>query len=118
MTVFTKIIKGELPSDKVLENDHFLAFHDINPKAPIHILIIPKEEVKDFQSVSGRLMSEMTLFMQEVAKLMGLDKSGYRLVVNNGKDSGQEVMHLHFHMMGGSKLIWPHLADTDTKNFF
>ncbi|MDR2100473.1 MAG: histidine triad nucleotide-binding protein [Campylobacteraceae bacterium] len=118
MTVFTKIINGELPSNKVLENDDFLAFHDINPKAPVHILIIPKKEVKDFQSADAKLISEMTLFIHEVAKLMGLDKSGYRLITNNGRDSGQEVAHLHFHMLGGSKLIWPHLADTNTKNFF
>ncbi|MDR1976948.1 MAG: histidine triad nucleotide-binding protein [Campylobacteraceae bacterium] len=120
MTVFGKIIRGEIPCNKVLENDDFLAFHDINPKAPVHILIIPKKEVQNFQSADAKLIGEMTLFIHEVAKLMGLDKSGYRLITNNGKDSGQEVMHLHFHMLGGSKLLWPHLADadTDTKNFF
>ncbi|MDR1554995.1 MAG: histidine triad nucleotide-binding protein [Campylobacteraceae bacterium] len=118
MTIFTKIINGEIPSNKVLENDNFLAFHDINPKAPVHILIIPKKEVKDFQSADAKLIGEMTLFIHEVAKFMGLDKSGYRLITNNGKDSGQEVAHLHFHMLGGSKLIWTNLADTDTKKFF
>ncbi|MDR2341775.1 MAG: histidine triad nucleotide-binding protein [Campylobacteraceae bacterium] len=118
MTIFTRIINGELPSNKVLENDDFLAFHDINPKAPIHILIIPKKEIKDFQSADAKLIGEMTLFIHEVAKFMGLDKSGYRLITNNGKDSGQEVAHLHFHMLGGSKLAWTNLADTDTKKFF
>ncbi|MDR3346589.1 MAG: histidine triad nucleotide-binding protein [Campylobacteraceae bacterium] len=118
MTIFSKIINGEIPSNKVLENENFLAFHDINPKAPIHILIIPKKEVENFQSITPELMGEMTLFIQEVAKLMGLDKSGYRLITNNGKNGGQEVFHLHFHLLGGAKLSWPHLADTDTNKFF
>ncbi len=116
-TIFSKIIKGEIPCNKVLEDDDFLAFHDINPRAPIHILIIPKVEYKNFQSVDPKLMEKMTKFIHKVAAHMGLDKSGYRLVTNNGEDSGQEVMHLHFHMLGGAKLTWPHVADADTKKF-
>lgn len=117
MTIFSKIVSGEIPCNKVLENDKFLAFHDINPKAPIHILIIPKIEYKNFQETDPSIMAEMTLFIQNVAKMMGLDESGYRLITNNGSDGGQEVFHLHFHLLGGAKLPWNHLCDADTKNF-
>jgi histidine triad (HIT) family protein len=117
MTIFSKIISGELPCNKVLENDDFLAFHDINPKAQIHILIIPKIEVENFQQVSPEIMAGLTTFTQEVAILLGLDKNGYRLITNNGSDGGQEVMHLHFHLLGGAKLNWSHLSDSDSKNF-
>ncbi|MFV0481562.1 MAG: histidine triad nucleotide-binding protein [Campylobacteraceae bacterium] len=116
-TIFSKIIKGEIPCNKVLENDDCLAFHDINPKAPIHILIIPKVEVKNFQSAPAELLAQMASFTQEVAKFMGLDKSGYRLITNNGENGGQEVMHLHFHLLGGAKLSWPNLADAESKKF-
>ncbi|WP_458701147.1 histidine triad nucleotide-binding protein [Sulfurospirillum sp. 1307] len=118
MTIFTQIVNGEIPCNKVLENDNFLAFHDINPKAPIHILIIPKKEYKCFQEVDPKIMGEMTEFIQEVAKLLGLDKTGYRLITNNGENGGQEVMHLHFHLLGGAKLKWGHLSDSNSKEFF
>jgi len=96
MTIFSKIVSGEIPCNKVLENEDFLAFHDINPKAPIHILIIPKREYKNFQEVDPKIMADMTIFIHQVAKLLGLDEGGYRLITNNGEDGGQEVMHLHF----------------------
>ncbi len=117
MCIFCKIAKGEIPSNKVLENEDFLAFHDINPKAPIHILVIPKEHVESFQEASGELMAKMTPFIQEVARELELDKNGYRLIANIGKDGGQEVMHLHFHILGGAKLKWPHLTDSQPKKF-
>ncbi|MBR8462501.1 histidine triad nucleotide-binding protein [Campylobacter sp. faydin G-24] len=110
MTVFEKIIVGEIPCNKVIENDKFLAFHDINPKAPIHILIIPKKHFENIQEMEPDLMGEMLLFIQQVARLMGVDKSGYRLVTNCGENGGQEVMHLHFHMLGGAKLGWTDAA--------
>jgi histidine triad (HIT) family protein len=119
MCIFCKIAKGELPANKVLESDDFLAFHDISPKAPIHILIIPKIHIENFQSTPPQLMAKMTSFIQEVAKKISLDKNGYRLIVNNGEDGGQEVMHLHFHLLGGAKLIWTHLApEKEAKKFF
>lgn len=118
MTVFEKIVAGELPCNKVLENDDFLAFHDINPKAPIHILVIPKVLVKDFEAVNPDMMAGMTLFIQEVTKFLGLDKNGYRLITNIGEDGGQEVPHLHFHILGGAKLTWPHLTDADPMGKF
>ena len=106
MTIFEKIVAGEIPCNKVLESEKFLAFNDINPKAPIHILIIPKKNYKNFQEMNPVLMGEMTKFIQEVASLMGVDKSGYRLITNCGENGGQEVMHLHFHLLAGAKLGW------------
>lgn len=100
-SIFTKIIKGEIPSQKVLENDMCLAIYDIAPKAPIHILIFPKKEIKNFQELDSVTMQNLLAFIQEVARKMGLDQKGYRLITNNGIDGGQEVPHLHFHLLGG-----------------
>ena len=116
MCLFCKIVDGEIPSNKILENDKFIAFHDLYPKAPIHILVIPKEHVDCFQDVSSETMSAMTPFIQEVATLTGIDKSGYRLITNNGDDGGQEIHHLHFHVLGGGKLRFEHLTDESHKN--
>ena len=110
MNVFEKIIKCEIPCNKVLENDDFLAFHDIAPKAPIHVLAIPKKFAKDFQELNPQEMVGLTRFIQEVAKLLGLDKSGYRVISNIGVDGGQEIPYLHFHILGGAKLRWDNLA--------
>lgn len=110
MNVFEKIIKGEIPCNKVLENDDFLAFHDIAPKAPIHVLAIPKKFAKDFQELNPQEMVGLTRFIQEVAKILGLDKSGYRVISNIGVDGGQEIPYLHFHILGGAKLRWDNLA--------
>jgi len=116
MCIFCKIVEGEIPSNKVLENDDFLAFHDINPSAPIHVLVIPKKHIKCFQDVSGELMAKATPFIQEITRKLGLDKTGYRLVTNNGSDGGQEVLHLHFHILGGGKLKWNHYHDDPKKS--
>lgn len=91
MSIFEKIIKGEVPCNKVLENDDFLAFHDIAPKAPVHVLAIPKKFAKDFQELNPNEMVGFTLFIQEVARTLNLDKSGYRIISNVGIDGGQEV---------------------------
>ncbi len=114
MCVFCKIVEGEIPCNKILESDEFLCFHDANPRAPIHLLIIPKKHVENFQEMSPELMSAMTPFIQEVAKKMGVDLSGYRLLTNNGEDGGQEVPHFHFHLLGGTKLSWSHFTPDDT----
>lgn len=111
MCIFCKIIDREIPSNIVLENENFLAFHDINPKAPVHILVIPKVHVESFHEVSAEIMSGITPFMQEVAKELSLDKNGYRVITNIGEDGGQEVKHLHFHVLGGAELAWSHLSD-------
>jgi len=113
MCIFCKIVEGEIPSNKILENENFLAFHDINPAAPIHILVIPKKHIDSFQEVDNQTMADVTPFIQEVAKKIGLDKTGYRLITNIGKDGGQEVKHLHFHILGGGKLIWKHYQESD-----
>ncbi len=105
-TVFKKIIDGELPADKVFENDRILAFKDINPVAPIHILIIPKKEIPDIQSLSEEdldLMKEIVSVAQVLAKRFDIAE-GYRLLTNNGPLSGQIVPHLHFHLIGGRQL--------------
>lgn len=101
MCIFCKIVNGEIPNQTVLEDDKFLAFNDINPARKIHVLIIPKEHYASFDETPAELMSEMTVFMQKVAKKLEINKSGYRLITNIGDDGGQEVHHLHFHMMGG-----------------
>jgi len=116
MCLFCKIVEGEIPSNKILENDEFIAFHDLYPKAPIHVLVIPKVHVDCFQDVSSETMAAMTPFIQEVASLTGIDKSGYRLITNNGDDGGQEIHHLHFHVLGGAKLKFEHLSDESHKN--
>ncbi|PAF47356.1 histidine triad nucleotide-binding protein [Helicobacter sp. 12S02634-8] len=110
MNIFEKIVAGELPCKKVLENSKFLAFHDIAPKAPIHVLAIPKQCIKDFNAVTPDLMAEMSDFILEVVEELGIKDSGYRLITNIGKDGGQEVPHLHFHILGGAPLHWPYLA--------
>ena len=116
MCIFCKIVNHEIPSNRVLENEHFVAFHDVNPIAPIHLLIIPKLHVEKFQDVTANMMANMTTFIQEVATKMGLDQNGYRLVTNNGEDGGQEVAHLHFHLLGGTRLKWTHLGESDTRS--
>jgi len=110
MCIFCEIIKGNIPSNKVLENDKFLAFNDINPIAPIHILIIPKTHIESFNTTSSEVMAEMTDFIKEVAKKVGVYEDGYRLITNINDNGGQEVKHLHFHLLGGTKLAWPKLG--------
>ncbi|MCW8894946.1 histidine triad nucleotide-binding protein [Sulfurimonas sp.] len=117
MCLFCKIINKEIPSEIILEDDNFIAFHDINPKAPVHILAIPKIHVESFNDVSSDTMAGMTTFMQNVAKEMDIEKSGYRIITNIGDNGGQEVKHLHFHILGGAKLRWEHLSDSNPKSF-
>ncbi len=116
MCLFCKIVSGELPSNKVYESEDFLAFHDIYPKAPIHVLAIPKKHICCFQELDSETMAQMTPFIQETARILGIDKTGYRLIVNNGEDGGQEVHHLHFHILGGGKLRWDHQHEDARKN--
>ena len=110
MCIFCEIIKGNIPSKKVLEDENFLAFYDINPIAPIHILIIPKEHIESFNELDGELMAKMTNFIKQVAKEVNVFEDGYRLITNINDNGGQEVKHLHFHLLGGTKLAWPKLG--------
>lgn len=116
--IFCDIVNGKIPSNKVLENDEFLAFHDINPKAPVHVLIIPKKHTNNFQDTPSSLLGAMSEFIHEVAIATGVDKSGYRLITNCGQNGGQEVMHLHFHLLGGKKLPWMDGKANDPKTAF
>ena len=104
--LFCKIIKGEIPSNKVYEDDEILAFKDINPAAPIHILVIPKKHIaslahmeKEDEVVVGKIYG----VINKIAKEQGFKENGYRVIVNCGKDGGQEVMHLHFHLLAGKQ---------------
>jgi len=108
--IFCKIIKKELPSTIVYDDDIFLAFKDVDPKAPIHILIIPKihiSTINDIEAKDRELVGELLLLAKKIAKEQKIEKSGYRLILNVGKDSGQTVDHLHLHLMGGGQLPWP-----------
>lgn len=116
MCLFCKIANKEIDSNIILENDDCIAFHDINPKAPMHILAIPKQHVDSFDDVIPEIMAKMTSFIQEIAKETELDKYGYRVITNIGEDGGQEIKHLHFHILGGAKLRWDHLSDANPKS--
>ncbi|MBS0627496.1 MAG: histidine triad nucleotide-binding protein [Verrucomicrobia bacterium] len=102
-TVFGKIIRGELPCDKVFESENIIAFKDIAPRAPVHILIVPKKEIRCLQEVSLEdlpLVTEMIAVAMQLASQFSI-ADGYRLITNNGKKGGQVVEHLHFHLVGG-----------------
>ena len=118
MCLFCKIVNKEIPANIILEDENFIAFHDINPKAPIHILAIPKKHVDSFDELDGEVMKEMTPFIQKVAKEVNINKTGYRVITNIGENGGQEVKHLHFHILGGAKLKWEHFSDADPKGHF
>lgn len=105
--IFCKIIKGEIPTEKVYEDDKVLAFKDINPAAPIHVLVIPKEHVQDILAINPEnkeMISDIFLAINKIAEQLGIEKDGFRIINNCGKDAGQEVMHLHFHMLAGGKM--------------
>lgn len=105
-TIFGKIIKGELEAEKVFENDRILAIKDRYPVAPVHILIMPKKEIVDFQSMQPAdyaLLGEIAQVAQQLAKEFGVE-NGYRLLTNNGPTAGQSIFHLHFHLIGGRQL--------------
>lgn len=106
-TLFEKIIDGELPSDKVYEDDKIIAIKDKFPKAPVHLLIITKKVIPNIDSLAEEdlpLMGEVFRVAKQLAKEFGLQEDGYRVVVNNGPNAGQEVFHLHFHLLGGHPL--------------
>jgi histidine triad (HIT) family protein len=109
-TIFSKIIRKEIPAKIVYESETVLAFRDIDPKAPTHILIIPKKVIKDVGAAGKEdqaVLGELLLVAGELAKKEGLTERGYRLVINAGEDAGQSVAHLHLHLIGGRKLGWP-----------
>ena len=107
-TIFNKIIQKEIPADIVYEDDEILAFKDIHPIAPVHLLIVPKKEIADLQSVSLEdlpLVAKAISVVQKLAAEFGIE-DGYRLIVNNGSGAGQSIAHLHFHLVGGRTFAW------------
>lgn len=107
-TIFKKIIDKEIPADIIYEDEFILAFKDINPVAPIHILVIPKEEIATVNDIDNELLAgKLILAAKNIAKNLGIAQDGYRLIINCNKNGGQEVYHLHCHLIGGRKLDWP-----------
>jgi len=109
-TIFSKIINKEIPADIIYEDDELLAFKDISPQAPIHILIIPKKEIKTLnhleledQAIAGKML----LLAKDLAKKYEIDQTGYRTIFNCNEDGGQTVFHIHLHLLGGRQLSWP-----------
>lgn len=108
-TIFSKIIRREIPADIVYEDDLCLAFKDVHPQAPVHLLVIPKKPIPklaDAEAEDHKLMGHLLLTAKRVAEQAGLT-NGYRLVINNGEDGGQTVYHLHLHILGGRHMDWP-----------
>ena len=110
MTLFEKIIRREISAKIAYEDDQVLAFHDINPQAPVHVLIVPKKPIARIGEASASdqtLLGHLLLKAAVVANELGLKESGYRLVINNGRDGGESVPHLHCHILGGRPFTWP-----------
>ncbi len=110
MTLFEKIIAREIPAKIVYETSDVLAFRDINPQAPAHILVIPKKVIPrlgDAADADAIILGKVLLAAAEVARREGIDQTGYRLAINHGKDAGESVPHLHVHLLGGRSMAWP-----------
>lgn len=108
-TVFKKIIDGDVPAKLIYQDEHCLAFRDIDPRAPTHILVIPRKEIRSLAEVEEQdagLLGHLMIAISRIAKEQGLD-NGFRVVTNSGKWGGQSVDHLHFHLLGGRQLSWP-----------
>lgn len=109
MTIFEKIAAKEIPAEIVYETENALAFHDVNPQAPVHVLIVPKKVIprlSDATQADEKILGQLLLAAAEVAKKLEL-KSGYRVVINCGPDAGESVPHLHLHLLGKRQLAWP-----------
>ena len=110
MTIFEKIAAREIPARIIHETDEFFAFHDANPQAPVHVLIVPKRVIPRLAAATDAdagLLGRMLAASGEIAQKLGVAESGYRLVINNGRDAGESVPHLHMHLLGGRALTWP-----------
>jgi histidine triad (HIT) family protein len=109
-TIFERIIAKEIPADVIDEDEHIVAFMDIKPVAPTHALIVPRKPIarlEDANAADHSILGHMLMKAPAIAAQLGLAEYGYRLVINNGRDAGQEVPHLHIHLIGGRKLAWP-----------
>ncbi len=110
MTLFEKIAARQIPAKIAYEDDLVLAFHDINPQAPVHVLIVPKRPLPRIAAAGAgdqALLGQLLLKAAHVAGVLGLTDTGYRLVINNGRDGGESVPHLHCHILGGRQMAWP-----------
>lgn len=105
--IFCKIIKGEIPSNKVYEDEEMIVIHDVAPSAPCHVLLLPKKHMQNIITADFDIVKHVMGKVGEIAKLLGVAENGFRVVVNTGVDGGQSVEHLHFHLLGGKKLGWP-----------
>ena len=109
-SLFTKIINREIPVDIVYEDEEIIAFNDINPQAPVHVLIVPKKEIvtlNDLELDDQEIIGKMFLTAKKLAVKLNIDKTGYRTVFNCNEHGGQTVFHIHLHLLGGRKLVWP-----------
>ena len=109
-SLFSKIINKEIPADVVYEDNEIIAFNDINPQAPVHILIVPKKEIRTLNNLDEndqKIIGKIFLTVKKLAKEFNVDKTGYRTVFNCNEDGGQTVFHIHLHLLGGRKLDWP-----------
>jgi len=109
MTIFEKIVARQIPADVIWEDDEAIAFHDVNPQAPVHVLIVPKRVIprlSDATDSDGPLLGKLLLAARDIAKKLKLS-GGYRVVINNGPDAGESVPHLHVHVLGDRALAWP-----------
>ncbi|MCD6459256.1 histidine triad nucleotide-binding protein [bacterium] len=108
--LFCKIIKGEIPCKKIYEDDQIFAFHDINPQAPVHVLIISKKHISGIPQLvidDDALIGKIMRTAHKIAQQLNVADQGYRVVVNSGRNAGQEVFHIHFHLLGGRSMNWP-----------
>jgi len=110
MTIFEKIIAREIPAKVIWEDDDAIAFHDVNPQAPVHVLIVPKKVIPRLAAAGegdSEVLGKLLLVAGKLAKDLGIEKSGYRVVINSGPDAGESVPHLHVHLLGKRALAWP-----------
>ena len=105
--VFCKIVSGEIPSKRVYEDDQVIVINDLNPGAPVHVLVIPKEHTENILTASPEILVHVKKVLPEIVKKQGIAEKGFRVVVNTGVEGGQTVPHLHFHILGGKELGWP-----------
>jgi histidine triad (HIT) family protein len=110
MTLFQKIVAREIPAKIISEDDDLIVFHDVNPQAPVHVLLVPKKPIPrlaEATAADGVLLAKLLMKAQETAKSLGISQSGYRVVINSGRNGGETIPHLHVHLLGGRPMTWP-----------
>ena len=110
MTLFQKIVAREIPAKIIAEDEEMIVFHDVNPQAPTHVLLVPKKPIPRLAEATaedGIVLGKLLLKAQEMAKSLGIAESGFRVVINSGRNGGESVPHLHVHLLGGRPLAWP-----------